>query len=33
VPAIAINSLTPDNKAEKKDEDDLDFAKIGQSRH
>jgi hypothetical protein len=32
MPAIAINSPTPDDKVEKKDKDNLDFAEAGQSR-
>jgi hypothetical protein len=33
VPAIAINSLIPDDEAEEEDENNLDFAKAGQSRY
>jgi hypothetical protein len=33
MPAITTNSPTPDNEAEEKDKDNLDFAKTGQSRH
>jgi hypothetical protein len=33
VPAITTNSPTPNDKAEKKDENNLNFAKAGQSRH
>jgi hypothetical protein len=32
MPAIATNSPTPDDKIEKKDENNLNFVKAGQSR-
>jgi hypothetical protein len=32
VSAIATNSFIPDDEVEEEDEDDLDFAEVGQSR-